>query len=188
MKCFVFVPFFFILLFKKCVFRQRMGLFGMDLSLPGLYGYSFFQQTTQFMWAFHCHSAVLAWQIICFLTGLKPPCLFCLLCSNTDTYPQISFYESSLYVTHWGIYNKLPESKSLIKVTLSLLLPSREYFLSIRHYIAIVCHVMGSSQDFSKLCACVFMSFQLTGKATEQSWHVFCLSLNSFFLDPVPCA
>lgn len=116
MKCFVLASFFFILLFKKCVFRQKMGYFGMDLSLPGLYGYSFFQQTTQLMWAFHCHSAVLAWLIICFLTGSRSPCLFCPLCSNADTYPRISFYESSLYVTHGGIYNKLPESKSLIKV------------------------------------------------------------------------
>ncbi|XP_031956367.1 regulator of nonsense transcripts 3A isoform X5 [Corvus moneduloides] len=44
----------------------------------------------------------------------------------------------------------------------------REHFLSIKHCIAIICHVMDSSQDFSKLCACVFQSFQLIGKATGQ--------------------
>uniref|UniRef100_A0A8C3RG15 Cell division cycle 16 n=1 Tax=Cyanoderma ruficeps TaxID=181631 RepID=A0A8C3RG15_9PASS len=46
--------------------------------------------------------------------------------------------------------------------------PSRGHFLSIKHCIAIVCHVMDSSQDFSALCACVFMSFRLTGKATGE--------------------
>lgn len=156
MKCFVFAPFFFILLFKKCVFRQKMGFFGMGLSLPGLYSYRFFHQTTQFMWAFHCHSAVLAWLIICFLTGTIPPCLFCPLCSNADTYPHISFYESSLYVIHWGIYNKLPESKSLIKVNLSLLLPSWEYFFE---YKTLYCHSLSCYGQFTRfqqtLCICL---------------------------------
>lgn len=150
-----------------------MYFFSMGLSSPGLYGYRFFQQTTQLKWAFHCHSAVLAWLIICLLTGSGSSCLFCPLCSNADTYPRVSFYEQSLYMgTQSGIYNKLSESKSLIKVNLSLLLPGREHFLSIKHCIAIVCHVMDSSQDFSKLCACVFLSFQLTGKATGQGGHV----------------
>lgn len=164
--------FFFILLFKKCVFRQKIDFFRMGLSWPGLYDYSVFQQTTQLTLAFCCCSAVLAWLIICLLTDSRSPCLFCPLCSNAGTYPCIYFYES-LYITHSGMNNKLSESKILIKGNISLLLPSREHFLSIKHCIAIVCHVMDSSQDFSKLCACVFMSFQPTGKATGQGGHVF---------------
>lgn len=161
------------------------------MALPGLYGYSFFRQTTRLTWTFHCHSAALAWLIICLLTGSRLPCLFCPLCSNADTYPCISFYESSLYIAHSGIYNKLTGGESLIKVYLSLLLPSREYFLSIKHCIAILCHVMDRSQNFSKFCACVFMSFQLMEiyrKIYRTRWACFlCFSLNSFFLDPVPC-
>lgn len=115
-----------------------MDFFRIGLSLPGLYGYSFFQQTTQLTWTFHCHSAVLAWLIICLLTGSRSPCLFCPLCSNAGTYPCISFYESSFYITHSGIYDKLSESTSLIKVNLSLLLPSTEHFLSIKHCIVML--------------------------------------------------
>lgn len=151
-----------------------------------------FSKTTQLTWTFHCHSAVLAWLIICLLTGSRSLCLFCPLYSNADTYLCISFYESSLYITYSGIYNKLSESKNLIKAYLSLLLPSREHFLSIKYCIAILCHVMDSSQDFSKHCACVFMSFQLmeiNRKIYRTRWACFlCLSLISFFLDPVPCA
>lgn len=104
--------------FLKNMFSHERHIFSeWVLSLPGLYGYSFFQQATQLIWAFHCHSAVLAWLIICLLTGTGSPCLFFPLCSNADTYPCISFYESSLYMgTHSGIYNKLSESKRLIKL------------------------------------------------------------------------
>lgn len=126
------------------------------MALPGLYGYSFFQQTTRLTWTFHCHSAALAWLIICLLTGSRLPCLFCPLCSNADTYPCISFYESSLYIAHSGIYNKLTGGESLIKVYLSLLLPSREYFFE---YKALYCHTLSCYGQVTKfqqtLCMCL---------------------------------
>lgn len=171
--------FFFILIFKKFVFRQKMYFFRMGLYLPGLYGYSFFQQN---------YTAYMDISLPFCSVGLADYLPFDWL---KITLPLLSTWfkcwHIPVYIFLWvislhyplGIYNKLSESKSLIKFYLSLLLPSRKHFLSIKHCIAILCHVMDSSQDFSKHCACIFMSFQLmeiNRKIYRTRWAWFSLS------------